>query len=101
MQPKNSSLLLSAAIAGIVGASAVSTPALAKGKNAEMGLCKGANSCSGKSACGEAKGTNSCKGHGSAMMSKAQCEKKHLTWMPAPAMDDKKMDEKKADSPGT
>ena len=86
MNTKTSAIVLGAAIAGLIGAASVSTPVVAAEK-AQMGLCKGVNSCSGKSACGEVKGTNGCKGQGFGMMSKAKCEKEHHEWMPAPKME--------------
>jgi hypothetical protein len=88
MKFNNSSFFLSAAIAGILGAGMQITPVMAKDK-AEQGLCKGANSCSGKSACGEVKGKNDCKGKGFATMTKAKCEKKKMMWMEAPKMNEK------------
>ena len=84
---KKTQLLMTAAIAGIVGATLV-TPsyAMAKGKTKGMMLCPGESSCKGKGGCGEAKGKNECKGQGMAMMSKADCEAKGKTPMAAPKM---------------
>ena len=96
MKINTSSLVMGAAIAGIIGAATSSTSVQAKETNkAEMGLCKDANnSCSGKGACGEMKGKNDCKGHGAAKMTKAKCEKMKHEWTP---MADSKMEENKMD----
>jgi hypothetical protein len=88
MKLKTSGFVLGAAVAGIIGAGMQASPALAKDK-APQGLCKGANSCSGKSACGEVKGKNDCKGQGYVKMTKAKCEKKKMMWMEAPKMNEK------------
>lgn len=80
-------LLISAAVAGILGASAFSSSPLkaaemaAEKTAAEKGQCVGANSCKGKSACATKDGKNSCmgqntcKGKGWLQLTKAQCDK--------------------------
>ncbi|MGE4233092.1 MAG: hypothetical protein AB7F43_07165 [Bacteriovoracia bacterium] len=81
MQKKTTQVLLGAAVAGMIGAGAMtvfSTPAFAKGGKVH---CYGLNSCGGKGACAtpgqnECKGKNSCKGKGYLELSKAQCQKK-------------------------
>ena len=81
-------MLISAAIAGITGAlvagSAGSVMAATPmhPSNSEIGLCKGANSCAGKSACGALKGKNGCQGEGYALLTKSECQNKKLSWKP-------------------
>lgn len=73
------SLLLNAAIAGLMA----STPALAADAAppaaAAKGHCMGANACKGKSACATATngcaGQNACKGKGFTENTKIECEK--------------------------
>jgi uncharacterized membrane protein len=82
--------LLRAAIAGILGATAVSaaSPAFAAADDAAKGHCVGANSCKGKSGCAQkghndCAGKNGCGGKGFLETTKAECE--------ALAMKDKKI----------
>jgi hypothetical protein len=90
---KKNSVLLSAAIAGIMGAASAFAadtvaPNAAPGKTAlpaaaravdTQGHCMGANACKGKSACATAtsgcSGQNACKGKGFTETSKSDCEK--------------------------
>lgn len=80
------SILLSAAVAGLMMASSQSfASGDTSGKaQAAVGECHGINSCKGKSACkGESnacKGQNSCKGKGWVKLSKKACEKKGGTY---------------------
>lgn len=81
MNDKTNRILLSAAIAGIVGAGAISGTALAKAKGAKAGgdvKCFNANACSGKGGCKTAKnacgGKNGCKGQGFVMMNQKACD---------------------------
>ena len=64
MKKYTSQVLLTAAVAGIIGAS-VATASIAQ---ADDGQCAGANACKGQSACKTAKndcaGHNGCKGTG-------------------------------------
>lgn len=84
MSNTKNKVLLSAAIAGIIGAGATaasSTLALAKDKaDGKKVHCYGVNSCKGESACNTSqnscKGMNSCKGKGFLEMTKAECMKK-------------------------
>ncbi len=75
---KSNTLMINAAIAGILGAVALSAPANASGKE-EKGHCVGANSCKAKSACktadNECAGQNGCKGKGFLETTKAKCDK--------------------------
>lgn len=72
---KNNTVLLTAAVAGIMGA----TIATANIAQADDGHCMGANACKGKSACKTAKndcaGKNGCKGSGFTASSKEDCDK--------------------------
>lgn len=73
-------VLVTAAIAGILGAATFGAPALAADDaKAVKGKCIGANACKGKSACGTAAnachGQNACKGKGYLNTTKAECEK--------------------------
>lgn len=82
MKSTRSQLLLSAAVAGMIGAGAIvlatdSSLAASKSKETQV-KCYGLNSCKGKGSCAIAglntcKGHNSCKGKGFSMMTKAQC----------------------------
>jgi uncharacterized membrane protein len=73
--------LITAAVAGIMGASFAATPAMASHKTAAVkGMCVGGNACKGKSACktgdnASCKGQNACKGKGGAEMTQARCDK--------------------------
>jgi len=73
--------LISAAVAGILGASALAAaPAMAATGGDEKGMCVGGNACKGKSACkagdnASCKGHNACKGKGEASMTQAKCDK--------------------------
>jgi hypothetical protein len=103
MQKKTSQRLMSAAIAGMIGAGGLALQAAnAHAGDAGMkGHCVGANSCKGKSGCAQASqnecaGKNACKGKGFLEKTKAQCDKM--------SMKNKKvhfeaMEEKKTDSP--
>src|ERR1700753_1098899 len=81
MKSKNTSqILMTAAIAGILGASAGVPTAMARTDEAgSKGRCMGANSCKGTSACKTAKnecsGQNGCKSQGFLEMSKEDCMK--------------------------
>ena len=72
--------LLSAAVAGMLGAAGTSVhTAFAADKMDAKGKCIGANSCSGKSNCAQAgkndcAGKNGCEGKGFLEMSKAECD---------------------------
>ena len=100
---KRNSLLLKAAIAGMLTAcsSAPSTPEEAEVKNlnsakvvdapaapaevaAEKGECHGINACKGKGACGgpgySCAGNNACKGKGWISMTEADCKIKKGTF---------------------
>ncbi len=84
------SILLAAAIAGVVG-SASSQTALAAGKKSSV-ACMGVNGCAGKGTCktdaNACKGQNTCKGKGIMMKkSEAACKKAGGTVM---AMNDAK-----------
>jgi hypothetical protein len=74
-------LLMKAAIAGIIGASAIGISAHAvEGAAAAKGHCIGGNACKGKSACATSTGNscsgqNGCKGKGMIETTKAECEK--------------------------
>lgn len=91
MQKSRQQLLILAAIAGMVTASAaISQPAIAKG-DAQVGKCTGANACKGKSDCSTAKnecaGQNSCKGQGFVKATAKACKKlakkhKGAKWAP-------------------
>jgi hypothetical protein len=71
-------ILVKAAIAGLMGASAmVATAAFAA--NPAPGHCMGANSCKGKGACAvdgqnSCKGQNTCKGKSYLETTKAKCD---------------------------
>ena len=86
MKLNRSAIVMGAAVAGLMGAGSLTGCSHMMTKSASVGLCKGANSCAGQSACGALKGKNSCKGQGFAMMSKNQCENLGHKWMPAPKM---------------
>ena len=76
MKNDRNSVMVNAALAGIVAASVLTVSNIFAADKAEMGVCANANnSCKGNGACGESKGKNDCKGHGGAMMSKAKCDK--------------------------
>lgn len=74
---------LSAAVAGILGASTIAMAAdpASPAPADELGLCVAANSCKGKSVCAtpdgsnSCKGLNSCKGKGVSKMSRGECTK--------------------------
>lgn len=81
---KKMSRLLTAAIAGMVGAALAHTPAQAKGRapgddkkmekkmGSDSNACKGMNGCSGeKNSC---KGMNECKGKGGCKTDKHACK---------------------------
>jgi hypothetical protein len=73
--------LVSAAVAGMLGAAGAASMlhAQAKDKMDAKGKCIGANSCSGKSGCAQAgkndcAGKNGCEGKGFLETSKAECD---------------------------
>ncbi len=74
----NKTLILSAAIAGLIAASTAHT-ADAK-TTAAKGECHGVNACKGKGECGgeghECAGKNSCKGKGWVKLTEKACKKK-------------------------
>jgi hypothetical protein len=75
---KNNSVLLNAALVGIISAGTlvIASGALAAHPKAAKGMCTNANnSCKGTGACGATKGANECKHHGMAEMTKADCDK--------------------------
>lgn len=80
MNKTTQQLLISAAIASIVGIGSSSTTALAKSKAKKMSYhCDGANGCKGQGACKGAdnacKGQNGCKGKGFTMTkNKKECD---------------------------
>ena len=84
MKEKRTSLLVGAAIAGIVGFGAGPVSSAPQAQAPGVGLCKGANSCSGTSVWGESKGKNGCQGQGYAFLSKAECQGKKLQWKSIP-----------------
>ena len=92
MKLNKSTLILGAAVAGLMGVGLTAAPAYAK---APVGLCKGANSCAGLSACGALKGKNHCSGKGFAKMTKRECEHHHGMWVSMRAMRHKMMMMKK------
>lgn len=82
MKKNISTLLVNAAVAGIVSG-LVAVPA-AMASNHEKGHCMGANACKGKSACktdaSACAGQNGCDGKGFTDSTKSECEammKKH------------------------
>lgn len=79
-------VLIGAAIMGLMAGSMAHANTSKQEQQEGMVLCKGANSCAGKGACGATKGKNSCQGKGNAMMTKANCDKKGFQSMPAPQM---------------
>ncbi len=74
---KMNSLLVKAAMAGMMGA--VAAPQAALANHHEKGQCQGANACKGKGACHTATnacaGQNACKGQSFIETTKAECEK--------------------------
>lgn len=70
-------MLLTAAVAGLVGSAVVSAPSFAKDKPAKDVKCYGVNKCKGFGKCGgpghECAGQNSCKGQGWLPMPKDSC----------------------------
>ena len=74
------SMMLKAAVAGLVGVAIAATPSMAKDKKekAEKNVkCYGVNKCGGHGKCGgpghECAGKNSCKGQGWLSMPKDSC----------------------------
>ncbi|MGE3975329.1 MAG: hypothetical protein AB7F59_12460 [Bdellovibrionales bacterium] len=76
----NKTILVTAAIAGLVSISGCSSSQKAQGETA-MGECHGINACKGQGECGGAgyscAGKNSCKGQGWVKLSKSDCENKN------------------------
>jgi hypothetical protein len=86
---RGSQALVTAAIAGMIGASALAprlshaagSADVAKAPPADLGLCLGGNSCKGKSECAtpdgsnSCKGMNSCRGKGVVAATQAECGK--------------------------
>jgi uncharacterized membrane protein len=74
--------LVSAAMAGLLGAAVLAAPGSAEGKKGHKGLvlapCYGINKCSGHGQCSgkghECAGKNSCKGQGWIKVPKEACE---------------------------
>ncbi len=77
-ESKTAKVLLASAVAGLLAAGSLATPARA----AEEGKvkCYGVNACKGQGACGgkghSCAGKNACKGQGYLEMSKDECLKK-------------------------
>ncbi|MGE4131436.1 MAG: hypothetical protein AB7F86_07340 [Bdellovibrionales bacterium] len=75
----NRSLLISAALAGLMLSGCASSQKASTGEVA-AGECHGVNSCKGTGECGGAghscAGKNSCKGQGWVKVSKAECAEK-------------------------
>lgn len=81
MKENKTQLLMSAAIAGIIGTGSqfvATTPAFA---DDAKGHCVGANACKGKGGCSmpgqnDCSGKNGCKGKGFLEITKAECDKR-------------------------
>ncbi len=85
------SLLVSAALTGLLATSAFGTPETAQAGEMTKGVgqCHGVNACKGKGDCQgmghECEGKNACKGKGWVKMSKEDCEKNPKgKWEPMP-----------------
>jgi uncharacterized membrane protein len=77
----NKSLLMAAAITGLMVSACSTTPKTATSSSeVATGECHGVNSCKGQGECGGAghscAGKNSCKGQGWIKLSKVTCETK-------------------------
>lgn len=99
-------LILSAALAGLVGVAHADQHEAKKADKkgaapvAEAtGECTGVNACKGKGACGgdghECAGKNSCKGKGWVSLTEKECTAKKGTWKAATAHTDHKAPEAK------
>ncbi|PIU01027.1 MAG: hypothetical protein COT74_00540 [Bdellovibrionales bacterium CG10_big_fil_rev_8_21_14_0_10_45_34] len=79
----NKTLLVAAALAGLVATSGCSSTQKNQGEVA-MGECHGINSCKAQGECGGAghscAGKNSCKGQGWVKLSKSDCSQKGGTF---------------------
>ncbi len=78
----NKSLLMAAAITGLMVSACSTTPKASTANSSEVatGECHGVNSCKGQGECGGAghscAGKNSCKGQGWIKLSKVACDAK-------------------------
>ena len=83
MKQNTNQLLVSAAVAGILGVSSAllsGTSAMADDDTSASGHCVGANACKGKGGCAqpgqnECAGKNGCKGKSFVEKTKAECDK--------------------------
>lgn len=80
MNKNTTKILLSAAVAGIVGSVLTTAAPAFAADNMQKGHCVGANSCKGHGGCSQpgvndCAGKNSCKGKGFVEKTKAQCDK--------------------------
>ena len=73
-----SQFLIRAAVAGIIGAAAIGSTAMAADDAHVKGHCMGANACKGKGGCKQeanaCKGQNACKGKSYTETTKAKCD---------------------------
>lgn len=80
----NKSVLVAAAVAGLMMAGCSSAQKTSTASDAAMGECHGINSCKGQGECGGAghscAGKNTCKGQGWLKLSKADCDAKKGTF---------------------